>query len=96
MLVLCEHLCLNFMDEFTPNVKKNYRELDLNTVIKLLIRCRKLYQGMYELKHILQLMIKQELIFEELLPRCEQNMNEKAIFNGLLVLQKVSRRISTF
>ena len=31
---------------------------DIQTTIKLLIRCRKLYQAMQELKHILQLVIK--------------------------------------
>ena len=39
---------------------EDYREHNVNveTVLKLLLRCKKLYQAMYEVKKVLQLIIK--------------------------------------
>ena len=42
-----------------------YRNSNIDTVIKLLLRCRILYQAMHEVMKILQLIIKQEGIFEK-------------------------------
>ena len=38
--------------------RKNYLKVNSNTVIKLLLRCKKLYQAMTEIKKILQLILK--------------------------------------
>ena len=79
----------------------------MHTVIKLLIRSKKLYQAMYEVRKILQLVIKQVEMFDEgsgILYTCvtkyekEPNLSltdqdESAFLRGIQVLQKVSRRI---
>lgn len=95
VLVLSDHLQLNYtiFEEITSpkNVTqilltKTYAQSDINSVIKLLIRCRKLYQALHEIKLILQLVIKQEEIFDDLLPTCLKSINEPAILSGLAVL----------
>ena len=45
-----------------------------------------LYQALHEIKLILQLVIKQEEIFKDLIPSCEKVVNDNAILSGLLVL----------
>jgi len=40
-----------------------YKEVNLTTVIKLLLRCKKLYQAFFEIKKLIQLVIKQEDVF---------------------------------
>lgn len=86
-----------------------YREVSIETSIKLMLRIRKLYQALYEVKKILQLVIKQEDLFSEggLIFSClekykqspEQQMtvqDESIIMRGFQVLRQVSRRISHF
>lgn len=86
--MLSDHLSLKFSDDFVnpSNMLKGYEKIEINTVIKLLIRCRMLYQALHEIKLILQLVIKQEEIFKDLIPSCEKVVNDNAILSGLLVL----------
>lgn len=42
---------------------KGYGKANSNTVIKVLLRCKKLYQAMTEIKKILQLVLKETELF---------------------------------
>jgi hypothetical protein len=80
----------------------------MSTVMKLLFRCKKLYQAMAEIRKILQLILKQEQLFEEptgiiykSLAQYEQResptisqKDEYAVMKAITLLQKISRRIS--
>jgi len=80
----------------------------VTTVIKLLLRCRKLYDALYDLKKVLQLVVKQEDMFDADLgliyksiakydgQKKLQGNDEAAVVRGLNVLVKVSRKISQF
>ena len=40
-----------------------YKQVNINTVIMLLLRCKKLYQAMYEVKKVIETVFKQEELF---------------------------------
>jgi len=91
-------------------LNKIYKKISMNTVIKLLIRIKKLYEAMYEVRKILQLIMKQEEMFNEevgILYTCVHkyekdltltlsDQDESVFLRGIQVLQKVSRRIVQF
>lgn len=86
-----------------------YKHITHESAIKLMLRIRKLYQALSELKKIIQLIIKQEDIFQRdgLIYTCvkkyQTNMDqemtvqdESIIMRGFQVLKQLSRRISHF
>ena len=63
---------------------QDYQKVDVAIVIKLLIRSKKLYEAMHDMKQLLQIVIKQE---NEI-----KNINEKS----LKLMVRTSRKIQQF
>lgn len=83
-----------------------YNEVNRLNVIKLLLRCKKLYEARVDVKKILLLIIKKEEIFKWINYRIELNNtskkakvnNEEAqrIYDGVRFLQRLISSISQF
>lgn len=89
---------------------EDYKKVGVDTVIKLLLRCKKLYLCLQDVKKLLQLIVKQEELFKQqgLIYCCLQqydsedasvplaDKDDAILKRGLQSLMQVSRRITYF
>lgn len=86
-----------------------YKQVNVDTVIMLLLRCKKLYQAMYEIKKVIETILKQEeafapagpldtvvSTFESFPARKLSEKDEQMLVKGLQILRQASRKVASF